>query len=76
MLIKPKKRIKKCPFKIGDRVKFTPNQRAIGWYQHSFERMKIHPGYEGTITAIKEETFIYLDKKIGGFPWTNFKKIQ
>jgi len=38
------------PFRIGDRVVFDPDERTIGWTYSSFDRLRIHPGDEGTVT--------------------------
>jgi len=40
------------PFRVGDQVVFTPDQRTVGWYQHSFERWGIYPGYVGRVTQV------------------------
>jgi len=64
----------KCPFKIGDRVKFSPSDHCKGWHQESFDRLRIHPGYAGIITKIEKDIYLYLDDGRGGFPWIEFKK--
>ena len=64
----------KCPFKIGDSVKFIPSERFKCWHQESFYRLNIYPGYIGKVTKIEKDTFIYLDGNKGGFHWIEFKK--
>jgi len=69
--------VSKCPFKLGDKVKFVPSERTKGWHQHSFERLGLKPGQVGQIEEIRENTYIYIDKeKKGGFPWTDFRKVD
>ncbi len=65
----------KCPFKIGDKVKFNPSDHCKGWHQESFKRLGIHPGYIGKVTRIEKEMFIYLDDNKGGLHWIEFKKV-
>lgn len=65
---------KKCPYKVGDRVKFVPGERTIGWHQTTMERQGLQAGYVGIIREIKDDTYIYLDGEKGGFPWTDFQK--
>src|ERR1035438_3713650 len=64
---------KTCPFKIGDRVVFAPNQHAYGWTWPSFERMKLTPGQVGTITRISNDEYLYLDDDRGGLHWECFR---
>jgi hypothetical protein len=61
------------PFKIGDRVVFAPDERAIGWSWSSFDRLRIHPGDEGVVTKILQDNYIYIDDDRGGFHWQCFK---
>lgn len=68
--------ISKCPFKLGDRVKFVPGERTIGWHQHSFKRLGISIGYVGVVTRIEKGMYIYLDDDRGGFSWDNFKEFR
>jgi len=37
------------PFKVGDKVVFSPSEHAIGWGWSSFDRLRIHPGDVGAI---------------------------
>jgi len=62
-----------CPFKIGDRVLFSPSERTTGWYQHAWDRLRIKPGDHGTITKIDQGVYVYLDDNRGGFFWTEYK---
>jgi hypothetical protein len=61
------------PFKIGDRVVLDPDQRTIGWAYSSFDRLRIHPGDEGTVTKIVSD-MILIDDDRGGFSWECFRK--
>ena len=60
------------PFKIGDRVVFAPDKRTIGWTWSSFDRLRIHPGDEGTVTKIVAD-MIFIDDERGGFAWECFR---
>ncbi|ADN01647.1 hypothetical protein [Spirochaeta thermophila] len=64
----------KCPFSVGDEVIFVPSERTKGWYQQIFELMGLIPGRKYVIKKIVEDTYLYFDNNIGGFPWTDFKK--
>jgi len=61
-----------CPFKLGQRVVFTPNQHAIGWTYPSFDRLRLKPGDAGTITRIENDDYLFLDDERGGFHWECF----
>jgi len=63
---------KENPFKIGDKVVFSPTEHDIGWTWSSFDRLKIHPGDVGIVTRI-ENGIIYIDDGRGGFYWETFK---
>jgi len=62
----------KCPFKIGQRVVFTPDEHARGWSQESFDRLRLKPGDEGIITRIQDGQYLFLDDERGGFHWECF----
>jgi hypothetical protein len=61
-----------CPFKLGQRVVFTPNDHAKGWSLHTFERVRLKPGDSGLITRIEKDSYIFLDDERGGFHWECF----
>ena len=63
-----------CPFKVGDRVVFAPDQRVIGWSYPSFDRVRLHPGDSGVVTRIERGMYLYLDDGRGGFHWECFKE--
>jgi hypothetical protein len=63
------------PFKIGDAVVFSPNERAVGRSWSIFDRVKLEPGDTGIITRIQADAYLYLDEDRGGFHWECFKKI-
>ena len=65
-----------CPFKLGDVVKFTPDEHAYGWTWPSFGNMRLKPGDTGTITRISQGKYIYLDDERGGLHWECFKKVE
>jgi hypothetical protein len=60
------------PFKIGDRVVFAPDERTVGWTYSTFDRLRIHPGDEGTVTRIVDD-MIFIDDDRAGFAWECFK---
>jgi hypothetical protein len=61
------------PFKIGDRVCFQPDERAIGWSYSSFDRVRLEPGDIGIVARVKDEQYLYLDDDRGGFHWKCFR---
>jgi hypothetical protein len=61
------------PFKIGDRVVFSPDERTIGWSWATFDRVRLKPGDVGVVTEIKDGVYLYLDDGRGGFHWECFK---
>jgi hypothetical protein len=65
---------KTCPFKIGDRVTFSPDEHTYGWTWPSFESMRLRPGETGVITRISEGEYLYLDDDRGGLHWECFKE--
>jgi len=65
---------KVCPFNIGDRVAFTPDERTIGWSYPTFERERLKPGDVGTVTRIDKGQYLFLDDNRGGFHWECFTK--
>ncbi len=60
------------PFKLGDKVIFSPDARAIGWTYSSFDRLRIQPGDVGVVTKIDEDV-VFIDDGRGGFSWECFK---
>ena len=66
----------KNPFRIGDRVSFQPNERAVGWCYYSFDRLRLNPGDVGIVTRIGDEQYLYLDDERGGFHWACFKACE
>lgn len=65
----------KCPFHVGDRVRFTPSARTQGLYQ-DVERFGLTIGAEAVIREIREETYLYFDDGAGGFPWNEFTLVR
>jgi len=63
----------KCPFKVGDKVRFTPSKRTIGLYQN-IERFGVLAGEVLTITEIKDGTYLYFSSNKGGWPWNEFTR--
>lgn len=65
------------PFRIGDTVRFEPDERALGWTQ---DLEGLYPGYVGKVTGIKRgrmfEWDVYVDHKSIGFLSIYFKLIE
>jgi hypothetical protein len=64
-----------CPFRVGDRVRFSPNAHASGWSWPRFDTVRLHPGDIGTVTRIEGDTYLYLDNGRGGFHWECFERL-
>lgn len=62
------------PFHQGDEVIFCPDRRTIGWYQHSFERWGIHPGYMGTVTKVLADQVEVDEKRESTMHWSQFRR--
>jgi hypothetical protein len=60
------------PFKIGDKVVFSPDARTVGWTWSSFDRLRIQPGDLGTVTKIVID-MLFIDDGRGGFSWECFR---
>ena len=60
-----------CPFRVGDRVGFTPSEPTRGLYQ-SIESFGIKLGETRTITEIREGCFLDFANGSGGWPWNEF----
>ena len=63
------------PFKIGDRVVFSSDERSVGWIWSRFDRLRIHPGDIGTVTKIDDDV-ICIDDGRGGLAWELFKPVE
>jgi hypothetical protein len=64
------------PFNLGDRVRFSPDEHAIGWSWPSFERLRLKPGDIGLVTRIDKDLYLYLDDERGGFHWECFEEVE
>lgn len=65
----------RCPFKVGDKVKFTPSERTKGLYQ-DIERFGLRVGEVGTIMEIKDGIYLYFGSNKGGWPWNEFALVE
>jgi hypothetical protein len=61
-------------FREGDEVIFAPDQRTIGWYQHSFDRWQIFPGYYGKVTKVEGDQVTIDDKSEATMHWSQFRR--
>ena len=68
-------RPKSNPFKVGDRVRFSPDEHARGWSWSSWDRLRLHSGECGVVTRIENEGLI-LDDDRGGFHWECFERAE
>ena len=66
---------KKCPYKIGDEVQFTPSKRTQGLYQ-DIEKFGLQINQVATIEEIRDGVYLYFSGKKGGFPWNEFIIVQ
>jgi hypothetical protein len=65
-----------CPFKIGDCVKFVPDQHTYGWTWPSFDAIRLKPGDTGVVTRISQGQYLYLDDDRGGLHWECFENAE
>lgn len=61
----------KCPFKVGDMVRFSPSTRTQGLYQ-DLDRLGLKVGEIAEIKEIRGDLYLYFEKGRGGFPWNEF----
>ncbi len=66
---------KKCPYDIGDIVRFTPSARTRGLYQN-IERFGLAVGAEATIHEIRDDVYLHFGDNVGGFPWNEFSLVR
>jgi hypothetical protein len=71
----------KCPFVIGEKVIFDPDEHTYGWRASSFDRLKIYPGKLLIIKEIEnfgsKGDFIMVKNDDGGwFHCHNFIKFN
>jgi hypothetical protein len=64
----------RCPFKVGDLVRFKPSARTQGLYQ-DVEAFGLKIGEVSQIAFIKDDTYLYFDGERGGWPWNEFEAI-
>jgi hypothetical protein len=61
-----------CPFRVGDRVVFSPSERTRGLYQ-DIDAFGIRIGEERIIVDIRDGTYLYFEDGAGGWPWNEFE---
>lgn len=61
----------RCPYRVGDYVRFTPSERTRGLYQ-DIQRFGIAPGKVYQIISIKDGLYLYFEGDQGGWPWNEF----
>jgi len=64
-----------CPFRVGEFVRFTPSDRTLGLYQ-GIERFGIAPGEVLPIAEIRGGCYLYFARGAGGWPWTEFSRVE
>ena len=62
-----------CPFKIGDRVVFSPGTRTRGLYQN-IERFGMTVGAEYVVREVREGMYLHSDGGADGWPWNEFTR--
>jgi hypothetical protein len=67
--------MRKCPFSVGDFVRFTPSERTRGLYQN-VDRFGIKVGQEGEIKDIRDGGYLYFENRDGGWPWNEFTLVR
>jgi hypothetical protein len=60
-----------CLFSAGDVVRFTPSERTRGIYQ-DIESFGVKLNQELKIKKIVDDTYLYFDNDVGGWPWNEF----
>ena len=65
----------KCPYDVGDLVRFTPSERTRGLYQ-DIERFGLAIGEVATIREIRDGVYLTFDENAGGFPWKEFSLVE
>lgn len=70
-------KIKVCPFRIGDLVRFTPSLRTQGLYQN-VEGFGLKINQVAKIKKIRQGMYLYFDNAYtrGGFPWNEFTSLK
>jgi hypothetical protein len=68
-----KEKTEVCPFRVGDKVRFTPSSRTSGLYQ-DIARFGVRPGDERVVEEIREGVYLYFAGGQGGWPWNEFTK--
>lgn len=66
---------KRCPFVIGDYVRFTPSKRTLGLYQN-WEGYGVGIGVVYQIKEIKDGIYLYFQDGKGGWPWNEFTLVS
>jgi len=63
--------MKKCPFKVGDMVRFSPSPRTQALYQ-DIDRFGLKVNQVAKIREIRRGIYLYFKNGRGGFPWNEF----
>jgi hypothetical protein len=64
----------KNPFRVGMSAVFLPDERTVGWHQHSFDRWELFPGDAGTITDVVDGAYVVLDgRQDAAMHWSQFR---
>jgi hypothetical protein len=68
----------KCPFHVGDKVRFIPDDHTVGWTQHFWgtPKIRLHPGDIGVVTRIENDRDVFLDDDRGGFHWNLYELVE
>lgn len=71
------------PFKVGDKVRFVPNERAQGWSWFGPGTIQLND--IGIVRRIKDQNYLYITQtncaesssvEVGGFHWECFERMS
>jgi len=68
--------MEKCPYKIGDKVRFIPSQHSKGWTPHR-DTWGLVDNEIYKILDIKDDVYLYvLHNQSNGWHWKDFEIIE
>ena len=66
---------KDCPYKVGDKVRFSPSDRTKGLYQN-INKGQVQEGEVMIIKEIKDQCYLYGEGGKGGWPWNEWERVE
>ncbi len=70
-----KEEVSKCPFKVGDMVRFTPSLETRS-FSKIIEHCGLKIGEVAKIVEIRGGIYLFFENGRGGFPWNEFSPVQ